>query len=129
MPRPDVLGVDFAAVPAVGHRITTEGIAIYLPAGRLLTDDEASKLAWAILADLVPDLVPPVPVVVTYREGARLQLLAAMREGAASIDTLSGRLGWQRRKTERRLHDLLADGRAERLKISPHDVRFRVTER
>lgn len=129
MPRPDLQAVDFVEAPAVGHRITADGVAVFLPAQRLLTDVEACQLAWGILEAPAPDLVAPAPVVVTYREGNRLALLAAMREGAASIDTLAARAGWQRRKTERLLRDLLADGRAERIKISHTDVRFRATER
>lgn len=118
------IGADFVAPSCVGHRVTGDGVSLILPAGRALTDAEARKLAWGILADLAPEEVAAAPTIVTYREAQRLMLLQAMREGAAPINALGARVGFARRVTERLLQDLLRDGRAQRLVVSARDVRF-----
>jgi hypothetical protein len=110
-----MIALAYSSPATVGHRITDAGVTLILPHGRELTDAEARKLAWGILADLSPDEVEKVPDVVTHREAARLALIGALRSGAASINELAAALG-----------DLLQDGRAERIKISPHDIRFRM---
>lgn len=108
------------------HSVCADGVRITLPAGGLISDAEARRLAWAILSDLAPDETIPVPDVVTYKEAQRLAVLRALVEGEKRIDEVASALGWKRRVTERRLHELLGDGRVTRERHGPQDVRFKL---
>lgn len=106
------------------HHICAEGVRVVLPAGGLLTDSEAKRLAWGILNDLAPDETIPVPDVVTYKEAQRLAVMRVLADGPARIDEVAVALSWGRRVTERRLHELLDGGRIQRFRESPRDVLF-----
>lgn len=119
------VGADYVAPSAVGHRITEAGIEIIAPR-RALTDEEARKLAWGILADLAPEDVGPTPEIVTYKEACRQSVLRALEAGPARMDEIASALGWQRRSTERRVYELIEDGRVERDRIDHHLTFFRL---
>lgn len=97
------------------HEITADGVRLVLPDGPSLSDAEARRLAWAILADLAPDEVEPAAEVVTYTEAQRLAVLRAVRDGGVSAVVLSRRLGWNLRTVQKRLRELVSDGRLEAL--------------
>lgn len=97
------------------HEITADGVRLVLPEGPVLSDAEARRLAWAILADLAPDEVEPVPEVVTYIEAQRLAVLRAVRHQPTSAVTLASRLGWNLRTVQKRLRELVSDGRLHAL--------------
>jgi hypothetical protein len=101
------------AVRRAHHKITSEGVQLVLPDGPVLSDSEARRLAWAILADLAPDEVDAMPEAVTYKEAQRLAVLRALKEGVDSIIPLAQAMGWHRRTVERRLGELIKDGRAQ----------------
>jgi hypothetical protein len=122
------IGTPYAPAPSVGHRITEAGVRLVLPSGRDLTDEEAKKLAWGILADLDPDNVSAMPDVVTYREACRLEVLKAINDGANTIPKIAKAVGWGRRKVERRMYELIADGRVERLGLAVQHRTFRVAK-
>ena len=95
------------------HDLIDGGVRLNLPVGNKLTDKEAVRLAWAILADLAPDDVIAVPSVVTYREGARLEVLRQIERGVNTVYAISEATGWKCRTVERRLYELREDGRAQ----------------
>ena len=117
-------GSDVFRPRQIGHSLCAEGVRLRLPDNLLLTDSEAKRLAWGILNDLAPDEVIPVPVVVTYKEAQRLAVMRALIEAPLTINEVSRALGWSRRATERRLHELKGDGRLVRLVGADFAVRF-----
>ena len=104
---------DRHAIRRAHHMITVDGVGLVLPDGPILSDAEARRLAWAILADTAPDEVDAMPEAVTYKEAQRLAVLRAMMAGVEGIVPLATTLGWQRRTVERRLSELVKDGRVE----------------
>lgn len=101
--------------PASSHRLLSDGmVQIGLPANGLITDAEARRLAWAILSDLAPDDVIPTPDVVTYKEAQRLAVLRCVADGKNTYPELCEALSWGRRCVERRVRELVEDGRLDR---------------
>lgn len=107
------VGSDRAPEPCrARHKLRADGgVEIILPAGGSITEAEAKRLAWALLADLAPDEVIAVPEVVTYAEGSRLEILRHLASGPKSIHDLTRLSGWKRRTVERKLYALRGDGR------------------
>lgn len=97
------------------HEIVADGVRLILPDGRVLSDAEARRLAWGILADLAPDEVEPVAEVVTYTEAQRLAVLRAVDAGHNTALLIARGLDWNLRIAQRRLHELVTDGRLEAL--------------
>lgn len=94
------------------HRLLADGgVSISLPSSGVISDAEARRLAWSLLSDLAPEQVMPVPTAVTYKESHRLGVLSAVLAGAETIPAIAAALGWSRRTAERRIHELVADGR------------------
>lgn len=106
-------GASRHALRRAHHLITADGVRLVLPDGPVLSDGDARRLAWAILADVAPDDVDAMPEAVTYKEAQRLAVLRALKEGFDSIVPLASALGWQRRTVERRLSELMKDGRVQ----------------
>lgn len=106
-------GASRHALRRAHHQITAEGVRLVLPDGPVLSDGEARRLAWAILADVAPDDVDAMPEAVTYKEAQRLAVLRALKEGIDSIVPLATALGWKRRTVERRLGEMIRDGRVQ----------------
>ncbi len=98
---------------AVRHELTAEGmVRLVVPASGLVTDADARRLAWGILADLAPDEVVPVPqVVVRLAEGHRLDILRAVAGGARTSGAISARVDQPIRMVQRYLAELVGDGR------------------
>lgn len=103
-------------------------VQVLLPANGLITDAEARRLAWAMLADLAPDDVIPTPEVVTYLEGQRLAVLRCIADGKNTYPALCEALGWGRRCTERRVKELVDDERVERLRDGNGFTIIRISE-
>lgn len=96
----------------VRHQLLAEGgVRIILPRGGKVSDAQARRLAWAILADLAPDEIVPAAVVVTYKEAQRLAVLRAVAGGALTAATIADALGWSLRSAQRRALELVGDGR------------------
>lgn len=96
----------------VRHELLSEGgVRIILPSGGEITDAQARRLAWALLADLAPDEVVPVPDVVTFKEGQRLAVLRAVASGARTSRDIASALDWTVRQAQRRAAELAGDGR------------------
>lgn len=112
------VGLARAAERRVRHELIAGGVKITLPPGGRLTAAEAKRLAWGLLADLAPDEVDPTPEVVTYSEAQRLAVLRALGDGKATTSTLADALGWGVRTVQRRVNELIGDGRVE-----PHGPR------
>lgn len=119
-------GAECARPRVARHEMCAEGIRITLPAGGLLSDGDAKRLAWGILNDLAPDETIPVPEVVTYKEAQRLAVMRVLAEKPRTIDECASALAWGRRVTERRLHELLQAERIERFKADDYSVLFRL---
>jgi len=99
-------------LPGATHRLMPDGrIALILPDGPVLSDQDARRLAWGLLADLAPDDVIPTPEVVTYLEAQRLAVLRAVAAGNDTNDALMTALGWGVRSVQRRVRELIDDGR------------------
>lgn len=99
----------------VSHALRPDGrVHIRLPADGVVSDAQARRLAWAILADLAPDEVVPAAEVVTYREAQRLAVLRAVTAGARTASEVAAALSWAVRTSQRRLSELVADGRLTR---------------
>lgn len=97
---------------SVRHELLAEGgVRIVLPRGGKVSDAQARRLAWAILADLAPDEIVPAAVVVTYKEAQRLAVLRAVASGAHTAATIADALGWSLRSAQRRALELVGDGR------------------
>ena len=106
------LVADRATPPQAAHRLLADGsVKITLPLSGILPDAEAKRLAWGILNDLAPDEALPTPQVVTYKEGRRLSVLHAVASGHRTYESLMTELGGSRRQIERRVQELLEDGR------------------
>lgn len=113
------IGMDRIVRREVGHEILADGeIRLNLPNGIYLTDAEARRLAWGLLADLAPDDVLATPDVVTYREAQRLAVLRAVAAGKADYASVAQELGWKRRTVQRRCAELFGDGRLRRISKS-----------
>jgi len=110
----------------VGHTILADGVRLHLPADRPLTDAEARRLAWGLLADLAPEETVPVPDVVTYKEAQRLAVLRCLLAGAKRIDEVAEAIGWKRRTAERRLYELVEDGRVRKERVDSRTTLFHV---
>ncbi len=124
-PRSYLIGADRAHAASATHQLLADGrVQVTLPR-RPLSENEAKRLAWAILADLAPEEVVPAAQIVTYREGARLHLAAALANRPRTIAELEDELGWSRRTVERRLHEMVGDGRVIRILVGK-DVRWRL---
>lgn len=96
----------------IGHQLLAEGrVQLRVPAGGILTDAEARRLAWALLSDLDPDEVVPFAQVVSVREGKRLAVLRAIASGARTATQITATQDWGNRLTQRLLADLVDDGR------------------
>jgi hypothetical protein len=106
-------GVSRSTVLRARHELTDGGVRITLPAGGCLTDAEACRLAWAILSDLAPDEVVAVPEVVTYSEAQRLAVVRALGTGCRTAIDVAAALSWGLRTAQRRLSQLVEDGRVE----------------
>ena len=116
------MGSSKARPVLVSHEVLADGyVRIRLPAGGLLTDSEARRLAWAILSDLAPDDVVGTPEVVTYVEAQRLATLRALGVRPSTAKNLSSALGWPLRVTQRRLQELVSDGRVVRARACQSD--------
>ncbi|MNU42708.1 hypothetical protein D3C71_314740 [compost metagenome] len=103
----------------VGHELLANGeVRLVLPAGPFLSDAEARRLAWGLLADLAPDDVVSNPDVVTYREAQRLAVLRAVADGKNDYVGLAQRLDWKVRTVQRRCRELIEDGRLLRISKS-----------
>lgn len=97
---------------SVGHALLPDGrVHIRLPATGILSDTQACRLAWGILADLAPDEVVPAAVVVTYKEAQRLAVLRAIAAGARTSQAIASVLNWSLRTAQRRACELVGDGR------------------
>ncbi len=96
----------------VGHEVLADGrVRLRLPLGGVVTDAEARRLAWALLSDLAPDEVVPYAEVVTNIEGQRLDVLRRVAAGDLSTARIAASLGWKIRRVQRRLLELVGDGR------------------
>lgn len=96
----------------VRHELLAEGgVRIILPRGGEVTDAQARRLAWALLADLAPDEVVPVDDFVTYKEAQRLAVLSAVAGGARTARDIAASLDWTVRQAQRRVAELVDDGR------------------
>lgn len=120
------IGDDRAVKSVAGHRLLADGLVSLTLPPRPLTESEAKRLAWGILADLAPDEVAPIPQVVNYRESGRCQVLTHLAEGPRRIPQLADLLNWNRRTVERRLAELIGDGRVKRVAHSPYDITFEI---
>lgn len=97
---------------SVRHSLLAEGgVRIILPRGGKVSDAQARRLAWAILADLAPDEIVPAAEVVTYLEAQRLAVLRAVAAGARTAATIADALDWSLRSAQRRALELVGDGR------------------
>lgn len=108
-----VEGRDRVAPDRPRHRMLADGdVEIRAGGVRLVISDEAARrLCWAMLADLAPDEAIPMPEVVTYREAQRLAVLRAVAGGARTAIEVAGALEWSLRVAQRRIHELIEDGR------------------
>lgn len=98
--------------PAIRHELLAEGgVRIILPRGGEITDAQARRLAWALLADLAPDEIVQAADVVTYKEAQRLAVLRAVAAGARTARDIAVALDWSVRVTQRRAAELAGDGR------------------
>lgn len=110
------IGADRIVRREVGHEVLADGeIRLNLPNGVFLTDAEARRLAWGLLADLAPDDVLATPDVVTYREAQRLAVLRAVAAGRMDAEAVARELGWKIRTAQRRCAELVGDGRLRRV--------------
>lgn len=108
------IGRDFLPTSRASHRILADGcVKLRLPVGGVLTDSDAIRLAWGILADLAPDSATPVDVV-TYSEAQRLAVLGVIADRPMTARAIAGALEWGIRSAQRRLKQLEADGRVIR---------------
>lgn len=97
---------------AVGHvLLSTGGVRVQLPNGGVLTEAEACRLAWGLLNDLAPDEVVPAADVVTYKEAQRLAVLRTVGRRIIAASDIGAALGWGSRVVQRRLEELVGDGR------------------
>lgn len=97
---------------AVRHELLAAGgVRIILPRSGEVSDAQARRLAWALLADLAPDEIVPVADVVTYKEAQRLAVLRAVVAGARTARDIASALDWSVRVAQRRLAELVGDGR------------------
>lgn len=108
--------------PRIGHRLLGDGgVRISLPADGILTDAEARRLAWGLLADLAPDEVVPASTFVTYKEAQRLAVLRAVAGGVRTPKALTQALEWSLRTVQRRTRELVDDGRLRCVAEAPND--------
>jgi len=122
-----VMGSERLVRRAVGHHLLPDGgVRLILPSDGQLTDAEACRLAWGLLADLAADEVVPTADVVTYREAQRLAVLRAVAAGAADYHAVADRLGWSLRVAQRRGHELISDGRLVKLSAPGGRVKLKI---
>lgn len=98
------------------HELTPDGdVRLVLPTGTLLTDSEARRLAWGILADLDPDEAAGAPARPAYRAARLREVLRAVEATPGlSAAELAARFPWTLRQTQRRLQVLTDSGRVVR---------------
>lgn len=110
------MGADRLVRRGVGHEMMADGeIRLNLPNGVYLTEAEARRLAWGLLADLAPDEVLATPDVVTYREAQRLAVLRVVADGKNEYLSVAHELNWRLRTVQRRCAELFEDGRLRRI--------------
>lgn len=102
----------FQAGNAVGHRLLGNGRVLVMVPATAISEGEARRLAWGLLADLAPDEVQPEVVVIAEAEAQRLSVLKLLEKHPLTASQLAQRTGWKVRTAQRRLTELVDDGRA-----------------
>lgn len=96
----------------IGHDVLADGLVrIRVPASGIVGEQDARRLAWGLLNDLAPDEVVPFAEVVTPTEGHRLDVLRVLSSGTATTRDVADRLGKSIRQIQRRMAELVGDGR------------------
>lgn len=98
---------------AVGHRLLGGGrVRLIMPQDATISESDARRLAWGLLADLAPDEAQPEVVVTTKSESQRIAVLKLLDRRPLTAAQLAASMNWPLRTAQRRLSELVDDGRA-----------------